>query len=326
MQARAAEDLKKLVTDKLVAAGLSTRREGIRDAAAAGACGRRHSGAPAGRQGGAQGPEGRRARAGRLRAFCSAAGLVVDRSGQGAGRQEGRLLRRGDREGGQACHRGDRRASCRRWRKAFPWPKSMRWGEASAKPARSTGCGRCIPSSRRSDRKPRSPTSCRSTSAASTSGDTTYGHRFMAPAPIKVKRLRRLRGEARRRQGRGRSGAPRADDPDRRQDARVRARLRAGRGRGAACRGRGPGRMAGGADGLVRQGIPGDPRRGDPRHHPQQPEMLRGARSEDSEAHQQVHSGGQHRGERRRQRHRRRLRAGDPRAAVATPSSSTRPI
>ena len=78
----------------------------------------------------------------------------------------------------------------------------------------------------------------------------------------------------------------------------------------------GPGRMAGGADGLVRRGVPRDPGRGDPRHHPQQPEMLRAARSADGEARQQVHPGREHRGERRRQGHRRRQRARHPRAAV----------
>ena len=38
----------------------------------------------------------------------------------------------------------------------------------------------------------------------------------------------------------------------------------------------GPRRMAGGADGLVRRELPLDPAGGDPHHHPQQPEMLRG--------------------------------------------------
>ena len=63
-------------------------------------------------------------------------------------------------------------------------------------------------------------------------------------------------------------------------------------------------------------GVPRDPRRGDPRHHPQQPEMLRAARSADRQARQQVHPGRQHGGQRRRQGDRRRQRARDPRAAV----------
>ena len=78
----------------------------------------------------------------------------------------------------------------------------------------------------------------------------------------------------------------------------------------------GPGRMAGRADGLVRRGVPRDPGRGDPRHHPHQPEMLRAARSADGEARQQVHPGRQRGSERRRQGDRRRQRARHPRAAV----------
>ena len=45
----------------------------------------------------------------------------------------------------------------------------------------------------------------------------------------------------------------------------------------------GPRRMAGRADGRVRRGVPVDPARGDPRHHPRQPEMLRAARSADGQ-------------------------------------------
>ena len=147
-------------------------------------------------------------------------------------------------------------------------------------------------------------------------GDTTLRPPLSRARADQGEAARRLHGQARRRQGRGRSRAPRADHPDRRQDAGVRAGPRAGRGRRLAGRGRGPGRMAGGADGRVRQVVPRHPRRGHPRHHPQQPEMLRGARSENGEAHQQVRHGVEHRGERRRQGHRRRLRARHPRAVV----------
>ena len=85
---------------------------------------------------------------------------------------------------------------------------------------------------------------------------------------------------------------------------------------GPAGRGRRAGRMAGGADGLVRRGVPRDPARGDPHHHPQQPEMLRAARSAQRQARQQVHPRRQHRGRGRRQGDRRRQRARHPRAAV----------
>ena len=84
------------------------RRQGVRDAAAAGARGRRHSGAPARHQGRAQRPQGRRAGAGD-RGLSARRGADLDRSGQGAGRQEGRLLCRGDRQARPPGHRGDRR-------------------------------------------------------------------------------------------------------------------------------------------------------------------------------------------------------------------------
>ena len=84
------------------------RRQGLCDAAAAGARGRRHSGAPARHQGRAQRSQGRSAGAGDC-GFSARCGTRLDRSGQGAARQEGRLLRRGDRQAGPAGDRGDRR-------------------------------------------------------------------------------------------------------------------------------------------------------------------------------------------------------------------------
>ena len=81
MQARAAEDLQKLVTDRLVAAGLRLRRrQGLRDAAAAGAGGARRAGAPARHEGREARARASARRSRRSRAFCKAAGLDVDRS------------------------------------------------------------------------------------------------------------------------------------------------------------------------------------------------------------------------------------------------------
>ncbi len=109
MQARAAEDLKKLVTDRLVAAGLTY------DGAKAFATPRRLALAVAGIpvrqpdvQGREEGPACRRARAGD-RGLSQRRRADIDRPGQGAARQEGRLLRRGDRQAGPPGHRGDRR-------------------------------------------------------------------------------------------------------------------------------------------------------------------------------------------------------------------------
>jgi glycyl-tRNA synthetase beta chain len=61
--------------------------------------------------------------------------------------------------------------------RTFPWPKSMRWGEGSlrwVRPLHSILCtfdGEVVPFEVDGIK----------------AGDTTYGHRFMAPAPIKVK-------------------------------------------------------------------------------------------------------------------------------------------
>ena len=70
MQARAAEDLQKLVTDALVERGLALRgRAGFRHAAPPGAERRRHSRAPARYARGKKGPARRRARGGDRRVF-----------------------------------------------------------------------------------------------------------------------------------------------------------------------------------------------------------------------------------------------------------------
>ena len=84
--------------------------------------------------------------------------------------------------------------------------------------------------------------------------------------------------------------------------------------------------MAGGADGLVRGGVPLDPAGGDPHHHPQQPEMLCAARSADEQARQSLYPG------RRTPRPRTAARRSSPATSASsargspTRSSSTRPI
>ena len=231
--------------------------------------------------------------------------------------QEGRLLRRGDREAGPAGDRGDRRDRAGGGAARFPWPKSMRWGEQSAKPG-ALNWVRPLHSI-----------------------VATFGPETEEPEVVRVRR-RRHRGRRhdataiaswRRRRSRCAGfddyvakleKAKVVLDPARRKEIILAdaKNLAFAQGfelvedEGLLAEVAGPGRMAGGADGLVRRGVPVDPRRGDPRHHPQQPEMLRAARSEDRQARQQVHPRRQHRGERRRQGDRRRQRARDPRAAV----------
>ena len=166
MQARAAEDLKKLVTDRLVAAGLTY------DGAKAFATPRRLAltvqGVPA-RQ-----PDVKDERKGpkvgapeqAIAGFLRAAGLTsIDQAKVQPDKKGDFYVAVIDKPGRPAI---DVIAGIvPEVAKAFPWPKAMRWGEASGQARRArTGCGRCIPSSRCSVRRPRSPTSCRSTSAA----------------------------------------------------------------------------------------------------------------------------------------------------------------
>ena len=112
-----------------------------------------------------------------------------------------------------------------------------------------------------------------------TSGNTTYGHRFLAPGAITVRHFDDYVAKLEK--------AKVVLDPARRREIILNdaKNLAFAQGyelvedEGLLNEVAGPGRMAGRADGHVRRGVPEDSRRGDPRHHPQQPEMLRGARS-----------------------------------------------
>ena len=73
--------------------------------------------------------------------------------------------------------------------KSFPWPKTMRWGAASAKPeslrwVRPLQAIACLFGSDAGE-----PEVVRFEIGGVVSGNVTYGHRFMAPAPIKVRRF-----------------------------------------------------------------------------------------------------------------------------------------
>ena len=189
MQARAAEDLRKLVTDRLVEAGLTY--EGAKAFATPRRLALAIAGIPA-RQ-----PDVREERKGprvganekAVAGFLKAAGLASIEQAKIQQDPEGRLLRCADREGRPPGDRGDRARSCRRWRKRFPWPKSMRWGEGSAK-AGALNWVRPLhsivamfgPETEDPDMVPFALDGIKA-------GDTTYGHRFMAPGAIKVRRL-----------------------------------------------------------------------------------------------------------------------------------------
>ena len=88
--------------------------------------------------------------------FLKAAGLNSIDRGEDPARQEGRFLHR-RRPSGRAARRRVIAEIVPGIVRAFPWPKSMRWGAASAKPGRCAGFARSTRSSAPSARRPRSP-------------------------------------------------------------------------------------------------------------------------------------------------------------------------
>ena len=190
MQPRAAEDLRKLVTDKLVAAGL------VYEGAKAFATPRRLAltvqGVPAHQPDVKEERKGPRvgSNEGAIKGFLKAAGLTSIEQAKVQPDKKGDFYVAVIEKKGRAAIEviGEIVPDVV---KTFPWPKSMRWGEAIAggSPARSAGCGRSTPSSRPSGRRPKTPTSCQFEVGDITAGDTTRGHRFLAPETIKVRRF-----------------------------------------------------------------------------------------------------------------------------------------
>ena len=160
--------------------------------------------------------------------------------------------------------------------RTFPWPKSMRWGAQSANPGSLEWVRPLHSIVATFGPETEEPEIVRVRDLGHHGGQHDLRPPLHGAGPDQGAPLRRLRGIAGKGQGGARSGAPPRDHPQRREEPRLRARLRAGRGRRPAQRGRRAGRMAGRADGHVRGVVPEHSRRGDPRHHPQQPEMLCG--------------------------------------------------
>jgi glycyl-tRNA synthetase beta chain len=71
----------------------------------------------------------------------------------------------------------------------FPWPKSMRWGEVSAKPGALTWVRPLHSIVATFGPETEEPDVVPFALDDITAGDITYGHRFMAPGAIKVRRL-----------------------------------------------------------------------------------------------------------------------------------------
>ena len=122
--------------------------------------------------------------------------------------------------------------------RTFPWPKSMRWGERSARPGALQWVRPLHSIVATFGIETEEPDVVKFAIDGIEAGQTTCGHRFMAPARDQGAPLRGLRGKAAGGQGRARSAAPQGHHPGRRQAAGLRAGLRTGRGPGAARRGR----------------------------------------------------------------------------------------
>ncbi len=118
--------------------------------------------------------------------------------------------------------------------RTFPWPKSMRWGERSARPGALAWVrplhGIVATFGPESEEPEMVPFSVESIAA----GDATHGHRFMAPAAIRVRRFEDYAAKLEQRQSRDRPGAPPRHHPHRCAEPRLRAGFCACRGRGIA--------------------------------------------------------------------------------------------
>src|SRR5229473_5294692 len=188
MQARAAEDLKKLVTDRLVAAGL------LYEGAKAFATPRRLAlavqGVPVRQPDVKEEKKGPRVGApdGAIQGFLRAAGLKSISEAKVQGDKKGdfyvALIEKPGRPAIEVIGEIVPEVV-----KGFPWPKAMRWGPQSATPG-ALGWVRPLhsivatfgPETEEPDIVPFSV-------GGIAAGDETRGHRFLAPQPFKVRRL-----------------------------------------------------------------------------------------------------------------------------------------
>ena len=188
MQARAAEDLKKLVTDRLVEAGLTY------DGAKAFATPRRLALAVAGipvRQ-----PDVKEERKGprvganekAIAGFLRAAGLAsIDQAKVQQDPKGDFYVAAIDKPGRAAIEVIAEIVPA--VAKAFPWPKAMRWGEGSARSGALSWVRPLHSIVAMFGPETEEPDVVPFALDGVASGDTTYGHRFMAPGAIKVRRL-----------------------------------------------------------------------------------------------------------------------------------------
>ena len=188
----------------------------------------------------------------------------------------------------------------------FPWPKSMRWGTGRTtwvRPLHSIVClldGKVMP--------------------FEIEGVESGRHHARASLPrqraVRRQGRARLRRAARDAQGDPRRQGARGADLGAGACAGQGAQAGAGRGRGAARRERRAHRVAHRADGQLRRGVPGRAGRVPDAVDEAAPEVLLAQASALGQARQQVPAGDQPAGQGRRQGDHRRQREGDPRAAV----------
>jgi glycyl-tRNA synthetase beta chain len=188
MQARAAEDLKRLVTDALVEAGLTY------DGATAFATPRRLTLAVAGvpvRQ-----PDVSEERKGprvgapenAIAGFLKAAGLAsIEQATVQEDKRGSFYVAMIEKPGKPAIEVIAEIVPA--VAKSFPWPKAMRWGDGSARPGALTWVRPLHSVVALFGPETEEPDVVPVALDGIAAGDTTYGHRFMAPGPIKVRRL-----------------------------------------------------------------------------------------------------------------------------------------
>jgi len=188
MQARAAEDLRKLVTDRLVGAGLTY------DGAKAFATPRRLAlavqGVPARQPDVKEERKGPRVGApdGAVQGFLKAAGLKSIKEAKVQPDKKGDFYVAVIEKPGRPAIEviGEIVPAVVQ---SFPWPKSMRWGERSARPG-ALGWVRPLHSIVATfGPETEEPDVVAFAVDGITAGDETRGHRFLAPAPFKVRRL-----------------------------------------------------------------------------------------------------------------------------------------
>ena len=189
MQARAADDLRKLVTDKLASAGLAY--EGAKAFATPRRLALAVAGFPARQPDVREEKKGPRVGApeGAIQGFLKAAGLksIKDAKVEKDAKKGDFYVAVIEKKGRTAIEVIAEIVP--EVVKTFPWPKSMRWGERSAKPGALAWVRPLQSIVATFGPETEEPEIVRFAVDGITSGNETRGHRFLAPATFKVKRL-----------------------------------------------------------------------------------------------------------------------------------------